>query len=381
MRKLPWLVALMIGSGPCSQLLSAAAGAASPMNTEQAERMVAFVAEVVGGQGGSPPIEVLVELRGTELIVEQMNLFRKVSMDQYAEVLSALRDGRELDLAPVDDGERARRGVDGLERGVFPSLIWAKSNLPALRASLAQAQERDLPREAIELAASYLPEAVEISPKIYLVMGGRAGFAALSDQAIYYDVLYTAYVRDRLEMPPISEDEILAFFAHEIHHLGLDEILESQVDLERFDTRQKRVWEVLYSLLAEGSATYLINARRDLESLQPDRSYGEFFEDPEALLTRYAKMFRETLEGTLGDQQQFEVARSALSGNSDHVAGAILIHALDQAGGLEAVMATLSDPGRLLRDFNRAQQQIGPAAFVDFRFAEDLANEVAGIGN
>ena len=128
--------------------------------------------------------------------------------------------------------------------------------------------------EIVPLALRNLPEKIALSPKLYFVMGGRAGASAIGN-AIYIDLLSDAW-RTREQNTPVTPQQILEFFAHETHHLGYGEILEHRKQSLRLAGGREQAWNFLASLLMEGSATLLVSAHGnwvDLEKqihIQPD---------------------------------------------------------------------------------------------------------------
>jgi hypothetical protein len=59
-------------------------------------------------------LALLAAAEGTALLVGQMNLNRRVSAAQYLAVLAAIDDTTAPAIEPIDDSERAARGVNGL---------------------------------------------------------------------------------------------------------------------------------------------------------------------------------------------------------------------------------------------------------------------------
>ena len=134
------------------------------------------------GHGGS----------GSGLIVKQQNLSRRVTADQYRAVLAATAADAAPAVAPADDGERATRGVAGLREDVWPALRWGAANAEILGARLAAIRTLDAGAAAARLALEWLPDATKPQVNLHVVMGGRAGAAAIGHD-IYFDVLVASY--------------------------------------------------------------------------------------------------------------------------------------------------------------------------------------------
>jgi len=118
------------------------------------------------------------------------------------------------------------------------------------------------------VARKYLPEhdsprQIPLTPKFYIVMGGRAAAAALEDQ-LYFDVLISAWRTSRGMSLPMSSEQVVEFFAHETHHLGYGQILDHKRDSLAMTPAETQVWDFLVATMMEGSATLLINGHEKL---------------------------------------------------------------------------------------------------------------------
>src|SRR5437763_465980 len=73
-----------------------------------------------------------------------------------------------------------------------------------------------------------LPARSPVTAHLFVVGGGRAGAAAFDNGDIYFDVLATSYrvALGTIESYP-STDGIVGFYAHEMHHLALGQIIDS----------------------------------------------------------------------------------------------------------------------------------------------------------
>ena len=316
--------------------------------------------------------------RGTDLVVAQQNLSRRVTKEQYAKVLRAFAEGREPSLAPADGTERARKGVDGLVRDVRPSLEWGSEHASLLKERLDAIERLDVLGKARETALRNLPEKVELSPRVYVVAGGRAGAAALEGGEIYFDVLATSYSAETGKLPhyPTPAEQV-EFVAHEVHHQGLSSILERTRSRLRLDERGAKAFDVLISLDLEGSATYLINGHRDLAAMARDPQFADNLGRSGELIALCRTLLRRVLdEGLAGDA--YDAAVAPLLGSGWHAAGAAMLAAIDRDGGLDAVMRVVRDPRALLAAYDAAVASAGgsPPTKAD----AELAARVAKLG-
>ena len=314
--------------------------------------MVALLAAPAADRPARVP--AVLEARGTDLIVAQQNISRRVTKEQYAELLRAFAEGREARLAPADGSERARKGVDGLVKDVLPALEWGSGHAALLRERLDAIERRDLLTRARETASRFLPERVERSPGVYVVAGGRAGAAALDGGDIYVDVLALSYDAEKGDLPhyPTPEEQV-EFVAHEIHHQGLGRILDSRRSRLRLDTRSAKAWELLGALDLEGSASYLINGHRDLDAMARDPQFRDDLARSGELVALLRGVLRRVLdEGLSGDA--YDAAIAPMLGSGWHSAGAAMLAAIDRDGGLDAVMRAVGDPRGLFAAYDAA---------------------------
>ena len=313
----------------------------------QAEAMLQLLEQCKAGTVPAHAVERVIALPGTQLIIGQQNISRRITPQQYETVLQCACRGEVAHVEPSGPGARAEKGAQGLMEDVAPALIWGREHIPALQKRLEIAtQNRDFDR-AVTIAMENLPEKIDLAPKFYLVMGGRAGAAAL-DEGIYIDLLSDAWrARDHAMTSP----EMVEFFAHEAHHIGYDGILERKREKLDLTESQMRAWNFLVNLLMEGSATLLINAHgswADLERMnhiQPDLARL-----PE-LLPSAQNILRGCLDGTMTDRQ-YELAVSEFFGEGYHATGARLLFAIQEARGKAALLRVMDDPRILLAAYN-----------------------------
>jgi hypothetical protein len=335
----------------------------------QAEAMLQLLEQCKAGTAPELALERVIALPGTQLIIRQQNISRRITPQQYETVLQSACRGEVAHVEPSEPGARAEKGAQGLMEDVAPALIWGREHIPALQKRLEIAtRNRDLKR-AVPIALENLPEKVALAPKFYFVMGGRAGAAAL-DEGIYIDLLCDAW---RARDHPMTSPEMVEFFAHEAHHTGYDRILERKRERLHLTESQTRAWNFLVNVLMEGSATLLINAHgswAELERIghiQPDLARL-----PE-LLPKAQNVLRESLDGAMTDQQ-YEVAVSEFFGEGYHATGARLLFVIQEAKGKAAVFRVMDDPRILPAVYNEC------AGSETFRFNPRLAERLEKLG-
>jgi hypothetical protein len=113
--------------------------------------------------------------------------------------------------------------------------------------------------EAKRLAAAWLPDGVAPEVRLHVVLGGRAGAAAIGAD-IYFDVLAASYAERTGRTTFPTPGEIVDFFAHETHHVGMSVVISALREKVVLDERAARAFEFV-TMVTEGSATYLL-ARR-----------------------------------------------------------------------------------------------------------------------
>ena len=233
----------------------------------QADLMMRLLKQAGAGGVSSALVDSVLAARGTELIIEQQNISRTVTRNQYAQVLRGLSEDRSPAMQPAGDGVRARRGLEGLLEDVRPSLLWGIRHLEVVSRRVEELRGRDLLSSAMDAARAFLPEEVALAPCLFVVMGGRAGAAALEGGEIYFDVLATSFRETTGELGPYpSSDEISDYYAHEVHHLGLSTIIDRLRGSLQLSDAEQRVFEFLRAIVLEGSASYFITGHGSLET-------------------------------------------------------------------------------------------------------------------
>ena len=323
----------------------------------QADMMLKLLRSSAGGNVDSMAVESVLNAHGTALIIGQQNISRAVTVGQYRTLLKALGGEVPPDIAPVDETEKARRGVEGLRKDVWPALRWARANTNLLAGRIEEIKQLELSRNSVVLATRFLPEQVELSPRLYVVMGGRAGAAAPGGGEIYFDVLAMSYRAANGSSPYPTPVRIGEYFAHEVHHIGLSRIIDRTRGRLRLSDREQRAFGFLTSIVMEGSASYLINGHRNLEAMRRDPEFTENLNKSDELLKLSERTLRAVLEDGL-DGEAYERFTTPFLGSGWHSAGAAMLAAIDRADGLRAVMKVLRDPRKLLVAYNRGAAKL-----------------------
>jgi hypothetical protein len=342
---------------------------ASAVDATQAETLLQFLAGCRAGPVSSDAVERVLALPGTQLIIGQQNISRRITAAQYRVVLAGACRGEVATITPSEPGRRAEKGMEGLLQDVAPSLLWGREHIPRLEERLIAATRNADLGGIIPLVRENLPQAVDVAPRFYFVMGGRAG-AAASDQGIYIDLLSTAW-RSREGSSAMALQEMIEYFAHETHHIGYGRILDQKRERLRLAGSKERAWSFLVNVMMEGSATLLISAHgrwTDLESMghiQPDLARLP------QLLARTQDILQRSLSGAM-TEEDFERAVSEFFGEGYHAVGARLLSAIEAVRGKPAVLQVMADPRTLLSVYNDCAKKRNDAYLFDLRLAEDL---------
>jgi Putative zinc dependent peptidase (DUF5700) len=329
----------------------------SRLDAAQARLMLDYLRAVAAGRATRAQLDALMASPGTALIVAQQNLSRRVKPAQVRALLAHLDREETPDVVPAGPGERARRGADGLRNDVWPALRWGVAHAELLAQRLAALERLDVAAAAHRLAASMLPRGRAVPARLHLVMGGRAGAAAIGAADIYVDVLATSFHAQAGRITYPTAQEFTEYFAHEVHHLGMQPVLARTLADLSLSASEGRAFELLSSMALEGSATYLINEHRDLDAMRRDPMFAPFLADPDKLVARCEQLLDAILDDGLAGEA-YEQAVTPLVGSGFHAAGALLLDAIWRAGGKDAVMAAIGDPRRLLADYNAAAARL-----------------------
>jgi hypothetical protein len=371
--RLMGLAAVLGSSFPAPVVGQIACGA----DFSQADRMVRLLEQVEAGGVSDALVDSFMSEHGTELIIEQQNISRTVTAHQYRQVLESLSEREPPALQPADDGVRARRGLEGLLEDVRPSMLWGMRHRDLLARRVEELRGRDLRSSAIGTARTYLPEEVPLAPCLFVVMGGRAGAAALEDGEIYFDVLATSFRETTGALGPYpSTDEVSDYYAHEVHHLGLSAIIDRARDSLQLSDAEERVFEFLRAIVLEGSASYFITGHGSLAMLEGDPQFARLSKGDSLLET--AQQILITLSGEQLEEAAYDSVMAPMLGTGWHSAGALILHAIDRAGGFPAVAPVLVDPRKLLVAYNAAQVDLGHGGWM---FDAALAERVQNLGH
>jgi Putative zinc dependent peptidase (DUF5700) len=356
------------------QLLDGTAAAQGAPDFSQAEAMLQLLRSCHEKTVPAGAIDGVLSLPGTGLVVQQQNISRRVTKQQYREVLQAACAGKVAEVKPAEAGARAEKGVAGLTQDVGPSLVWGRDHIALLESQLAELRRNQAIGDAIPLARKYLPEQVPLAPKLYIVMGGRAGAAAIDEQ-LYFDVLISVWRNSHGTAAAVSPAGVVEFFAHETHHLGYGQILDRKRDSLALTPAEAQAWGFLVATMMEGSATLLINGHEKLDDLEKQPDVRPYLAKVPKLLPEMQDILRDALKGPIPDESYAE-ASSAFFDMGYHAAGAVLLAAIEKKRGLGGVMDVMADPRRLLAAYNECASE----STVAFKFDPALAEQMAHIG-
>lgn len=354
---------------PFLLLWLSAANALDAVDTTQSQAMIDFLDRC--HEGSVPPevIERVMGLSGTQLVIAQQNISRRIRPEQYRATLVSACEGKIPGLRPSELGARAEKGVEGLTGDVGPSLLWGREHVADLRQRLAAVQATPRLDDIVPLALRNLPEKIALSPKLYFVMGGRAGAAAIGD-AIYIDLLSDAW-RARERSTPMTPQEIIEFFAHETHHLGYGQILERRKQSLRLTGGREQAWNFLASLLMEGSATLLVSAHGNWAELEKQDHIQPDLKRLPQLLPKAQSLLRQAMNGGMSEQEH-QAAVSDFFGEGYHATGAWLLNVILEAEGKRGVLRVMRAPATFLTVYNRCAAKLDQP----LRFDPLLAREV-----
>jgi len=349
------------------------------INFTQAELMISFLQHVSAGKVNPGMIDAILETRGMDLIIEQQNRRAKVNKAQYHKILSHLLDKDAPDLDPVDSSERAKLGVKRLKQAIWLYLKWGVKNGDLLKKRLIFLKDLNIAFLAKKKADLFLPEPLVSIPEIYVVAGGKAGFAA-SENCIYMDLLNMSYSKQ--DAKPLIESEIIDYFAHEMHHVGFHKLSHNLINRLKLDEVQKVVYGFVAGLVAEGSATYLINGHQDFSSIKNNRRYIKYFNLEKGLLEICEGVLHSIFNGNIQGEDDFSLATKELLGMGYHAAGSQMIHVIDQAEGVEAIMKILKDPRLFFIKYNEAAKRLmaKPGTHSYYLFKKKLVNTIKNLG-
>lgn len=340
------------------------------VDATQAQAMLGLLRECSSGSVSAQAIDRVIALPGTQLIIGQQNISRRITAAQYRDVLIAACKGEVAHIEPSEAGARAEKGAQGLTEDVAPSLIWGRQHAVELQKRLAIAEANQNFDGVVPLALKNLPEPVKLAPKLYFVMGGRAG-AAASEQGIYIDLLDDLW-RSKGHSEPMTQKEMVEFFAHETHHIGYGRILDRKQDQLRLQGGQRQAWNFLVDVLMEGSATLAHGSWAELEGQR--HIQADLARLPK-LLPDSQEILQWSLDGRL-PEQQYQSAVSDFFGEGYHATGAKLLYVIEEVHGKAGVLAVMDDPRSLLAVYNQCAEVKGEP----FQFNPELAKRLDTMG-
>lgn len=347
------------------------------LNAKQAYLALDFLEKINAGEKPYALVDQLVNSAGTKLIISQLNLARKVSSAQYRQLLTGFIDDKIPDIQPLDESERARRGVEGLVKNIWPVLKWGLKNTGLLRERVGQLASMDVYSRAHKTAEKYLPEKVDFKPELFIVIGGRAGAAALKGEKIYFDVLMMSFAGARRNEPYLSTGEIVEFFAHEMHHIGLKSILDKNFSGKNLTGNEKRIFSFLSFFVSEGSATFFIDGHHSVNEMRESKRFGGTMQKLDDIFSLSADILTSLINGNIRSDDEFDKAASGMLGNNFHAAGAVMLSAIEKRAGFGTVMKVLSNPLLLPAEYNKSVPE--QPRDKQFRFDPKTASAVSDL--
>ena len=315
----------------------------------QAERML----ELLSAQGSptAAQLDGVMATRGTQLILEQLNVSRDVTAAQYRTVLAAAIVEAAPALSPTDGGERAARGVRVLREDVWPALHWGAANVGVLGERIAALRTLDF-ASVTGLALEWLPDRTHPPVRLHVIMGGRAGADSTAPD-VYFDVLATSYKASVGMMKYPTTHWTTTFFAHEIHHVGLAPGIARIRSALVLRDAEERAFDLVKMLVTEGSATYFINGERELGRLMRDPGYSASLADPDRLIATLETLLVDVVDhGLAGEPYAQALTPRAVAGI--YSGGALMFDVIYRVGGRARADAVMRDPRQLLGEYNAA---------------------------
>ena len=349
------------------------------IDLKQAELMLDFIKDLEKGLINPENIGKILKAEGTELIIAQFNIARKATLEQYGQMLEGLLEDEMPEIHPVDSTERAKRGVIGLKQA-WSILKWSIGKSDLLEERIASLKGINLYNEAYERAIKFLPGRVEMSPMPFIVMGGRVGAAALKGERIYFDMLTMTRSSLRKNRPLPGKQVIIDFFAHEMHHVGFRKILKRRKESLKLDEKGVLIFGFLSGIVSEGSATYFMDGARNLENLRLRGDFAEVFDNQDEYLRSSEDVISLIESGKIRNDEEYDSATTKFLGNVYHAIGSLMISFIERNCGIEAVMKVISDPRKLLVEYNKAAKVLKAKGEKIYIFDSGLSEKVAALG-
>jgi Putative zinc dependent peptidase (DUF5700) len=368
----PRKMALRLLAALCFCLSARFVGAQAMPDFRQAEAMLDLLRSCHENQSTAADMNYVLSLPGTALVIGQQNISRRVTLEQYREVLRAACAGKVADVRPAEPGARAQKGVQGLTQDVAPSLIWGRDHISDLESSLQELRGNRSIGNAIPLARKYLPQQIALAPKLYVVLGGRAGAAAIDDQ-LYFDPLITAWRVSLGRSESLTPEQVVEFFAHETHHLGYGRILENKRKSWNLSPSETQAWDFLVATIMEGSATLLINGHEKITDLESQPDIRPYLDQVPDSLPAMQQVLSACLKSPMSSED-YARATTPFLDMGYHATGSFLLAAIEKKRGLGGLLKVMADPRRLLASYNECRDS------QSFRFDPALANHLAHLG-
>lgn len=310
-------------------------------------------------------MENVAPTEGCESIIEHWARFMEWDDDKfYSFIMQA------LDRVPNNKPTRDENGeltVFGRRRELWMSAL---ENSETTRENVEKLRNINLADTCLKLAKRYLPESTEIEVTFYIVLFGGSSAYSVGDVNGF----------DLLQLPKddqgnIDIDEVIATFAHEIHHSGFARCNPGSTD-----------HEYLVALLAaEGMPTYFVDktgTRIDNYSAKGEGLRSLIAKDwlkHEARLHELYLKAESDIEANLEAEDKkkviFEDWMSGVKGPA-YVLGYDMFSVIDKYLGVDSAVAVAEDFRRLIDIYNEAALIANQNGEQKHIFDEQLAQRI-----
>lgn len=217
--------------------------------------------------------------KGCKSIINHWRRFMKWNNDEFFIFI--------LDKIPIDEPLKNEDGsLTGLgkRRGLWLSAL---DNPQKLKEDIENLKRANLIDTSLTLAKKYLPEISKVENNFYIVLfGGSSAYAVKNENG--FDLLQLPKLQDGT----IDVEEVIATFAHEMHHTGFNYCTKKYMK----HVKEGKNIQLLAILAAEGMPTYIINRTRDnlkKYKLSKDQLLQEIVNDWQTHLDRLPQLYIE----------------------------------------------------------------------------------------
>ena len=256
--------------------------------------------------------------------------------------------------------------------------LWQEAfeNTDKLRKEIAFLKKKNITKNALEKARTYLPDDAHISNDFFIVLfGGSSAFSVGKENG--YDLLQLP----RTPEGAIDVESVILTFAHEMHHTGFTTVMKKYAPHLEGDENTL----LLGILAAEGMPTYFIN--KPLERLESMKSGHEsmnrmLIDDWEKHAIHIQDYYQQAerdiilnLNGTIGQQEIFEKWMAGAQGPA-YALGSDMFSVIDKHTGLDSAKAVVVNPLRFLSIYNNAAEKGNRKGYKYFIFSEEVIEKL-----